>query len=60
MFNLLNGVPGAIRTLDRTLRRRMLYPTELLGQISLDIKNYNLFYLLLQVFLKKNTCSFAG
>ena len=24
-----NGVPGAIRTRDRPLRRRMLYPTEL-------------------------------
>lgn len=27
------SVPGEIRTPDRTLRRRMLYPAELLGQI---------------------------
>ena len=26
------GVPGEIRTPDRPLRRRLLYPTELLGQ----------------------------
>ena len=27
------GVPEGIRTPDRTLRRRMLYPAELLGQV---------------------------
>ena len=27
----VSGVPGEIRTPDRTLRRRMLYPAELLG-----------------------------
>lgn len=30
---LCNGVPGEIRTPDRTLRRRMLYPAELLGRV---------------------------
>ena len=29
-----DGVPGEIRTPDRTLRRRMLYPAELLGQFQ--------------------------
>ncbi len=29
-----NGVRGEIRTLDRSLRRRLLYPTELREQIS--------------------------
>lgn len=29
----LNNVPGGIRTPDRSLRRRMLYPAELLEQI---------------------------
>ena len=28
-----NGALGATRTLDRTLRRRMLYPAELRGQL---------------------------
>lgn len=28
----LFGVPGRIRTFDRTLRRRVLYPAELRGQ----------------------------
>jgi hypothetical protein len=28
-----DGVPGATRTLDQLLRRQMLYPTELQGQI---------------------------
>ena len=31
---LLYGVPEVIRTLDRTLRRRMLYPAELRGQLN--------------------------
>lgn len=31
MMVCINGVPGEIRTPDRTLRRRMLYPAELLG-----------------------------
>lgn len=30
-FLIKNGVQGGARTPDRTLRRRMLYPTELLG-----------------------------
>jgi hypothetical protein len=29
-----NGVPGGIRTPDNTLRRRVLYPTELLGHVG--------------------------
>ncbi|CDN42668.1 hypothetical protein BN871_BS_00250 [Paenibacillus sp. P22] len=29
-----NGVPEGIRTPDRALRRRMLYPTELPGQLG--------------------------
>jgi hypothetical protein len=32
-----NYVPGEIRTPDRTLRRRMLYPAELLGQNSIEL-----------------------
>ncbi len=34
-FKLLENVPGEIRTPDRTLRRRMLYPAELLGHIHI-------------------------
>lgn len=34
-----NGVHEGIRTPDRALRRRMLYPTELRGQQSMP--NYN-------------------
>lgn len=33
-------VPGEIRTPDRTLRRRMLYPAELLGHCNKDIFYY--------------------
>lgn len=36
---LINGVHEGIRTPDRALRRRMLYPTELRGQQSMP--NYN-------------------
>ncbi len=34
-FLLLNGVHGEIRTPDRPLRRRMLYPAELHGHKSI-------------------------
>lgn len=33
-FCFSSGVPDVIRTHDRTLRRRMLYPAELPGRIS--------------------------
>lgn len=29
-----NGVPGAIRTRDKLLRRQLLYPTELQGPVQ--------------------------
>lgn len=32
-YVIYDGVPGEIRTPDRTLRRRMLYPAELLGHM---------------------------
>lgn len=33
LFRHYNGVPGGIRTPDNSLRRRVLYPTELLGRV---------------------------
>ena len=36
VVNLLNGVHEGIRTPDRTLRRRVLYPAELRRPLSLD------------------------
>ena len=41
-LNLLNGVPGAIRTPDRSLRRGLLYPAELRGQLEITNKVYNI------------------
>ena len=56
VVNLLNGVHEGIRTPDRTLRRRVLYPAELRRHCLLStahiyyheyemiaIKNYNFF-----------------
>ena len=48
-FIFLSGVPGVIRTLDRTLRRRMLYPAELRGHNLPELLNYNTFNPSLQV-----------
>ncbi len=33
IMQVKNGVPGGIRTPDNSLRRRVLYPTELLGHV---------------------------
>ena len=43
------GVSGAIRTRDRTLRRRMLYPAELRGHISNEQINSIIFFNINQV-----------
>ena len=38
--NLKSGDPGRIRTCDRPLRRRMLYPAELRGRLSACLNLY--------------------
>ena len=56
-FPIYSGVRGEIRTLDRSLRRRLLYPTELreqiLGQIDYNISSKRIQELYEDIFIIK-------
>lgn len=47
-FCFSSGVPDVIRTHDRTLRRRMLYPAELPGHIQQGHIDYIIIFWIIQ------------
>lgn len=53
------GVPNTSRTCDPHLRRVVLYPAELLGQLIMNINYSTMFIIKIQFLLFKNPCFYV-